>query len=113
VIQQIDRVGDITDVCAGRYASSLISNGCLYLLQGNQAIKIETTISKILKIAIGKSMACVLDEKGFVWTWGENSQGELGLGDTLKRDLPAPVLSLKGRNITSIACGGRSVICLG
>lgn len=58
-------------------------------------------------------MACVLDEKGFVWTWGENSEGELGLGDEARRDHPAPVLQLKGRNITKIACGGRSVICLG
>lgn len=79
-------------MCAGRFASSLLSNGCLYLLQGIQAIKIETTVTKIIKVSIGRSMACALDEKGFVWTWGENAGGELGLGDTVKRDLPAPVL---------------------
>ena len=113
VNQQIDQVSEVTEVCAGRFTSSLVSNGCLYLLQGSQAIKIETTVTKIIKVSIGKSMACALDEKGFVWTWGENAEGELGLGDTVKRELPAPVLQLKGRNISGIACGGRSVICLG
>jgi len=58
-------------------------------------------------------MACALDEKGFVWSWGENTEGELGLGDTVNRNLPAPVLQLKGRKINFVACGGRSVICLG
>ena len=92
VIQKVDSVKEVTEVCAGRFASSLLSNGCLYLLQGSQAIKIETTVTKIIKVSIGRSMACALDEKGFVWTWGENAGGELGLGDTAKRDLPAPVL---------------------
>jgi len=37
-------------------------------------------------------MACAIDESGFVWTWGANTEGELGLGDKINRALPAPVL---------------------
>ena len=55
-------------------------------------MKIETLVASVTNVAIGKSMACVLDENGFVWTWGLNTEGELGLGDTAGRDLPAPVL---------------------
>jgi len=36
----------------------------------------------MVDVSVGKFMACALDEKGFVWTWGENAKGQLGLGDT-------------------------------
>ena len=49
-------------------------------------------VARVVQVSIGKKRACALDEKGFVWTWGENSEGELGLGDIINRDLPAPVL---------------------
>lgn len=42
-------------------------------------------------------MGCALDETGYVWTWGSNTDGELGVGDVAPRELPSPVLSLKGR----------------
>jgi alpha-tubulin suppressor-like RCC1 family protein len=66
-----------------------------------------------MQVQIGKTLGCALDEKGFIWVWGNNTEGELGLGDQINRDLPAPVLQLKGRSITNVACGGKSIICLG
>lgn len=48
-----------------------------------------------------------------VWVWGPNSDGELGIGDLNPRDLPAPVLSIKGKKITQVNVGGSSIICLG
>jgi alpha-tubulin suppressor-like RCC1 family protein len=31
-----------------------------------------------------------LDSEGIVWTWGNNSKGELGLGDFAPRSIPYP-----------------------
>ena len=48
-----------------------------------------------------------------VWTWGSNSNGELGLGDYEARSCPFPVAHLKNKPVTKIACGGSFAIALG
>ena len=39
-------------------------------------------------------MGSVIDYKGVVWVFGENSHGELGVGDTTPRYAPYPIVSL-------------------
>jgi len=48
-----------------------------------------------------------------VWSWGFNSQGELGVGDSDPRVHPYPVLALKGKSVTSLSTGGAFVMALG
>jgi alpha-tubulin suppressor-like RCC1 family protein len=45
-------------------------------------------------------MGSVLDSKGTVWVFGENNQGELGVGDTTHRLSPYPIVSLQGKGIS-------------
>ncbi len=54
-----------------------------------------------------------VDNKGLCWSWGINSMGELGVGDNDPRVHPYPVLTLKGKQVTSISCGNQFVIALG
>ena len=54
-----------------------------------------------------------MDQKGMVWSWGANKLGELGVGDTDPRIHPYPVLTLKGKVVNYISCGGSFVIALG
>ena len=62
---------------------------------------------------MGRTLGCALDDSGFVWVWGSNADGELGLDDTVPRDLPAPVVALKNRKISHVQAGGASIVTLG
>ena len=50
--------------------------------------------------------SCALSTNGSVYCWGENSLGQLGLGDTVSRTSPSSAVSLgTGRIATAIAVG--------
>ena len=59
-----------------------------------------TVPSAIVDISVGESSSLVLDIEGMIWSWGNNKQGELGLGDVMYRPHPFPVMSLKQKGIT-------------
>ncbi len=59
-----------------------------------------TVPSAIVDISVGESSSLVLDIEGMIWSWGNNEQGELGLGDVMYRPHPFPVMSLKQKGIT-------------
>ena len=42
-------------------------------------------------------MGAAIDTKGFVWSWGTNVCGELGVGDLEPRIHPYPVLTLQNK----------------
>jgi len=42
----------------------------------------------IIQVSIGGCFGAALDRDGLVWTWGSNSNGELGLGDFDPRAYP-------------------------
>jgi len=50
-------------------------------------------LTNIVEIAAGRWHSAALMSDGSVWTWGGNDQGQLGVGDTLDRRRPLPVLS--------------------
>jgi alpha-tubulin suppressor-like RCC1 family protein len=53
--------------------------------------------NKIVKIFMGRSMGACTDSKDILWVFGENSEGELGLGDRTARLNPYPVIPLQGK----------------
>ena len=57
--------------------------------------------------------ACVTDG-GAVWIWGENTHGELGLGDTEPRAQPVrwPAGACGGSIVVMVACGGKHTAAL-
>jgi len=62
--------------------------------------------NKITDVSVGHTMGSVIDHKGIIWVFGENSQGELGVGDTTARVNPYPIVSMQHKGITQVALGG-------
>lgn len=53
-----------------------------------------------MDVALGPTHSAVLVEPGHVYTFGSNSLGELGSGNTKPRDAPAPVKQLEDKTVT-------------
>lgn len=59
-------------------------------------------------MSCGEGHVAALSRDGRVWTWGLNSEGQLGLGDDRQRAVPTPVPTLPAgsRRVRLLACGG-------
>ena len=51
-------------------------------------------------------------DKTFVFSWGNNELGTLGLGDQSDRSIPTVIEPLLERNFTAIACGRQYTLLL-
>lgn len=54
-----------------------------------------------------------MSTSGNVWTWGMNSNGELGVGDNEPRLYPVLVQSISHKNVELVSCGGSFAISTG
>jgi X-linked retinitis pigmentosa GTPase regulator len=72
-----------------------------------------TIANPVVNVSVGRSVSAALDDSGLLWAWGTNQNGELGVGDNEPRGHPFPILSLKGKKVTSVHCGDDYVMCLG
>ena len=59
---------------------------------------------KVLEIACGMDYSIVRTSYG-LYSWGDNSCGQLGLGDRNRRQLPTVIDSLSSNQIIAVACG--------
>ena len=67
----------------------------------------------IVRAAAGEAFAVVLTERGSVYTWGRNRDGQLGIGDVRDRNLPVLVSSdIANDRIVDIAAGSNFVVAL-
>lgn len=64
----------------------------------------------LAEVAAGGRHSLAQAQDGSLWAWGSNSAGQLGLGDTLDRYLPARLQPLPG--ITHLAAGGNHSLAL-
>ncbi|XP_034934449.1 E3 ubiquitin-protein ligase HERC2 [Chelonus insularis] len=60
---------------------------------------------KIISIATGSLHCVACSDKGEVFTWGDNDEGQLGDGTTSALQRPRLVYALQGKKITRVACG--------
>jgi alpha-tubulin suppressor-like RCC1 family protein len=118
----------LTEVAAGRTSSlGLDSAGRAYgwgdnslgqLGNGSTAITVTSPVAVSMPagrvftaLAAGVSHSLALDSTGQVWSWGDNTNGQLGDGTTTSRLAPVAV-TIAGRTITSIAAGGDHSLAL-
>ncbi len=79
-----------------------IGNGSSRTLESTP-VKLAFQGHLIIAISCGSLHSIALTEKGSVFTWGFNNNGQLGLGNT--RDLSKPKLIEREWNISKIVCG--------
>lgn len=68
----------------------------------------------VKEISSGSYHIAVLTSGGYVYTWGKNENGQLGLGDIQDRYSPNFVEALGDREVESVVCGSSitAAICL-
>lgn len=66
---------------------------------------------KVTALASGDSFACALAD-GLPYCWGDNTKGQLGLGDWARRSTPSPVAALSGKTITNFAGSSGELLCV-
>ncbi|KNY26102.1 regulator of chromosome condensation RCC1 [Pseudobacteroides cellulosolvens ATCC 35603 = DSM 2933] len=60
-------------------------------------------MSDVTAVATGRNHSLALKSDGTVWSWGYNSNGQLGDGTTTRREIPVQVKELS--DVTAIAAG--------
>ncbi|KAH3744373.1 X-linked retinitis pigmentosa GTPase regulator [Pelomyxa schiedti] len=72
--------------------------------------------TRVIQIAAGgahgQGHTIAVVESGSIYSWGSNSEGQLGLGDLVNRNTPTIIPALDKRRIFKIACGWTSSACL-
>ena len=65
-----------------------------------------SALTNIQSIAVGAKNGAAAGIDGRVWTWGDNSLGQLGDGTTISHSLPKPLTTING--VRSVATNGTS-----
>lgn len=71
--------------------------------------KIES-LSNIQEVSAGDTFALALDKSGYVYAWGKNSSGQLGLNKTTTQESPQKISSL--HNVKQIVAGNNHSLAL-
>ncbi len=67
----------------------------------NEPIEIPT-LKNIVAISAGSNFSLALDNEGYIWSWGDNASGQLGIGNMMNKFTPVK-LSLE--NVKVISAG--------
>jgi alpha-tubulin suppressor-like RCC1 family protein len=100
--------GDYTDAFYNSYNALQSSSLHNFDTSGSTGTPMQVSgLSNIVAIALGYQHAIALDQNGFVWTWGWDSQGQLGTGDAYVNSTNgyAPIQVPGLTNVISIAAG--------
>ena len=62
-------------------------------------LHVNTTCYLCIQVSVGFSHIVAVNNEHMVYSWGENSHGQLGHGDTKSRGAPEMIEALKGRPI--------------
>ncbi|CAN5489301.1 T9SS type A sorting domain-containing protein [soil metagenome] len=69
-----------------------------------------STLTNVIAVSAGNNHSVALKSDGTVWTWGTNTEGELGDGTNSNSNIPIQISSLT--NIIAIAAGGFHTLAL-
>jgi alpha-tubulin suppressor-like RCC1 family protein len=71
-------------------------------------------LTNVSQIAAGRSQTCAVKTDDTVWCWGGNTDGQLGINNTIQQNAPVQVLGVGGSgnltNVSQVAVGG-NVTC--
>jgi alpha-tubulin suppressor-like RCC1 family protein len=63
--------------------------------------------------AAGNNHNLAVTDRGQLWSWGANANGQLGLGDSIHKYTPQLIKPLKGIDIAAVACGSLHSLAVG
>lgn len=99
---------NVTDISCGKRHSALIThNAQLFILQYASINLINIPI-KVKQASCGFEHTLCVGVQGEVFSWGDNTYGQLGLGDQVK-SIQTPVQVMYG---TSVDCGNYHSVIL-
>jgi len=95
----------------GRLGNGDLSSAYGVVTKATPVLKSATEqLGNIRSVAAGNSMAYAVDSVGNVWSWGYNSNGQLGFGDTTTRPYATQIPDLS--NVVDVAAMNSGAIAL-
>ena len=67
--------------------------------------KCDGIVGNVILVSAGGMFSCAVTEDGSLYTWGCNSEGQLGHGDRKDRSKPTKVGILESEPVFDVACG--------
>ena len=113
--------------CGARHCIALGSDGTVYswgyggdgqLGHGDFQIQTMPTVVKALQaegvidVSCGEKHSLALTSGGDVYSWGDGSLGQLGLGDSRKQHTPSRIMELAGKMILQCSAGSFHSACV-
>jgi alpha-tubulin suppressor-like RCC1 family protein len=99
----------------GDNSQGRLGNGDPTGAQINTPVQVGPPGSTFKALASGGGHVLALGSDGSLWSWGSNTNGELGLGDTVARSVPTQVLvaaALSDNDWTAISAGDAHSVAL-
>ncbi|KAG8181594.1 hypothetical protein JTE90_013556 [Oedothorax gibbosus] len=73
---------------------------------------INSVDEAIIEISCGSHHSALVTASGNLYTWGRNSEGQIGNGTRKEQKIPSLVTSPKDKKITHVACGADFTVAL-
>ncbi|KAM4780827.1 E3 ISG15--protein ligase HERC5-like isoform 1-T1 [Cyanocitta cristata] len=121
LVQELGNRNIVQLACGDQHAMALSRGGELFTwgqnTHGQLGVRSQTTLTPkpqlverlkgvpLAQIAAGGAHSITVSLSGAVYSWGKNSFGQLGLGDTKDRDCPSYVGALEHWKTVFISCG--------
>lgn len=90
----VTRTGGV--LCWGSNRSGQLGAADASSAQRETAVPVQGLASGVRQVSVGQAHSCALLLDGSVRCWGENGQGQLGVGGTTDRSQPGPTVALGG-----------------
>lgn len=111
---KVEELPAVSQVACSTYSAAVSTSGDLWMwgvvrpLGGNATpCRVSGIPSRVNSCSISASHVCAMDNSGMAWVWGQNTKGELGLGDYVDRTAPFPLVSLQEKGISEIVVGSQ------
>ncbi len=112
--RQIDSLNNIISISAGEYYSlALDENGHVFIYyKESYPTRIMPGVNDIVQISVGGMYSMLLNKDGRVYVFGDNNDGQLGLGTNTNFDTSELVLIPTLFDIVEISAGKKHSLCL-
>ena len=108
---------NVKKLCCSNFSAALTEKGGVYVWGSGSfgeclvPYKLHSSV-QFKDLSIGTGFAILLDNENTLYSFGGNSEGELGCDDEIRTN-PQVVQSLKSKQIEKIACGSKFSLALG